>query len=238
MTADALRADFALTVRDVHRAFDLEASLRLEQGVLVLFGPSGSGKSLTIRALAGLIRPDRGSIEVRGRTVFDAAGRVHVPAYKRQVGYVPQAPSLFPFRNVIQNVLFGLPRRERRADHPGVARLMEELEIAHLAQSPPHDLSGGERQRVALARALAVEPRLLLLDEPFAAVDVDGRRVLRATLRATLERHGLPAVFVTHDPEEARSLADTVVRFESGRTLPAGTPAACLPSSSAAGEAR
>jgi molybdate transport system ATP-binding protein len=228
MSADALRAAFSLSVGVPSRAFHLEVDLRLERGVLVLFGPSGSGKSLTIQALAGLVRPATGRIEVRGRTLFDAAARVNVPPHKRGVGYVPQSPSLFPFRDVLENVLFGLPRRARRRDHPGVRELMEQLAIAHLARSRPEDLSGGERQRVALARALAVEPRLLLLDEPFAAVDLGGRRSLRTTLRTALARHETPAVFVTHDPEEAHAVADTAVCFVAGRTTDTGAPAALI----------
>jgi len=219
MTAPALEAAFTLDVGRGAQAFQLEAELALEQGVLVLFGPSGSGKSLSLQALAGLVRPSAGRIVVRGTELFDAAAGLHCAAHRRRVGYVPQNHALFPFCDVTANVLFGLPRAERRRDHPRVKALMAELRLEHLAGAQPADLSGGERQRVALARALAVEPQLLLLDEPFASIDADGRAEVREVLRSTLARHGMPAVFVTHDRDEAAALGDAVVRFERGRTV-------------------
>lgn len=225
MSTPALDARFSLAVGRGTHAFRLDAELCLERGVLVLFGPSGSGKSLTIQALAGLVRPTRGTIAVGGRTLFDADARVDVPAHRRRVGYVPQNHALFPFCSVSANVAFGLPRAERRRDHPRVQALLDELRLTHLADARPDDLSGGERQRVALARALAVEPSLLLLDEPFASIDADGRAQVREVVRATLARHGTPAVFVTHDRDEAVDLGDRVVRFERGRTLPASDAA-------------
>ena len=208
--------------------FRVEASLAVDQGVLVLFGPSGSGKSLTLRALAGLLRPRAGRIRVAGETFFDASAGIDVAAHLRRIGYVPQHHALFPFADVLANVAFGLPRRERSRSHPGVRALLDELEIAHLADAYPGSLSGGERQRVALARALAVKPRMLLLDEPFSSIDQDGRERLAALVRETLVRHAIPAVFVTHDPDEALALGDTLVRFEPGRTVESGSPAALV----------
>lgn len=224
MTEPALHANFGLEVGRGDGAFRLQAELRLERGVLVLFGPSGSGKSLSIQALAGLVKPSMGVVRVRGRTLQDTAAGTFVPAHRRRIGYVPQMHALFPFRDVVGNVMFGLPRRERRRDHPRVRELLAELKLEHLATARPADLSGGERQRVALARALAVEPALLLLDEPFASIDADGRTEVREVLRQTLARHDTPAVFVTHDREEARALADVVVPFERGRTLAPRAP--------------
>ncbi len=209
--------------------FSVEADLAHDRGVLVLFGPSGSGKSLTLQALAGLIRPQRGFVRVGGETLFDSDRRIDVPTHRRRLGYVPQHHSLFPFCSVARNVSFGLPRRERRDDHPRVKRLLEELGLAHLAGARPASLSGGERQRVALARALAVEPRLVLLDEPFSSIDGEGRGALREAVRATLDRHGTPAVFVTHDAEEAIALGDRMVRYRRGATAETGDPSAMLP---------
>ena len=220
----ALQASFAVR----QGRFTVTSDLALDAGVLVLFGPSGSGKSLTLRALAGLLRPEHGFIRVAGRTFFDSRSRIEVPAHARSVGYVPQHHALFPFRTVEENVAFGLPRKERRRGNPRVLALMEELGIAHRASELPGALSGGERQRVALARALAVAPSLLLLDEPFSSIDQLGRETLGRVLRSTLMRHGIPAVFVTHDPEEALTLGDRLVRFETGRTTESGTPAALL----------
>lgn len=228
MTAPALEADFSVEVGDGRAHFRVQAEVNLERGVLVLFGPSGTGKSLVLQALGGLLKPTEGFIRVHGETLFDSERGIHVPPHKRNLGYVPQHHSLFPFKDVIGNVLFGLPRSERNPSAAHILELMRELEIEHLAISRPGSLSGGERQRVALARALAVRPRLLLLDEPFAAIDVGGRASLRKMLRKTLRQHGTPAVFITHDPAEARAIGDRLVQFERGRTTVSGLPAELL----------
>lgn len=220
MSARAIEARFVVRAG----SFRTDAELSLDEGVLVLFGPSGSGKSTTLKAIAGLLRPDQGRIAVRGETYFDADRGVEVPAHRRRIGYVPQHHALFPFLDVARNVAFGLPRAERRADNPRVHALLEELGIAHLRDARPADLSGGERQRVSLARALAVNPALLVLDEPFSSIDQEGREALWRLVRDTLERHRTPAVFVTHDPDEALALGDHLVRFERGRTAESGAP--------------
>lgn len=224
----ALEARLSIAVGGA-AGFHLDADLAHDRGVLVLFGPSGSGKSLTLQALAGLIKPQRGFVRVGGETLYDSDRRIDVPTHKRRLGYVPQHHSLFPFCSVARNVSFGLPRRERRDDHPRVVQLLDELGLAHLAGARPASLSGGERQRVALARALAVRPRLVLLDEPFSSIDREGRGALHAVVRATLDHHAIPAVFVTHDPEEAIALGDRMVRYRRGATAEAGEPAALLP---------
>jgi ABC-type sulfate/molybdate transport systems ATPase subunit len=223
----ALEARLVIKVGSKASSFEVAADLSLDAGVLVLFGPSGAGKTLTLRALAGLIRPISGTLRASGETLFDSGARVFVPAHKRRIGYVPQHASLFPFLNVAENVAFGLPRAERRGS-AAVSELLSELGISALARSSVASLSGGERQRVALARALAVRPRLLLLDEPFASIDRAGRSELRRALRATLASRGTPAVFVTHDPDEAIELGDSMVLFERGRTAAKGTPASLL----------
>jgi molybdate transport system ATP-binding protein len=226
--APALEARLTVIAGSGAGAFTVEAELSLSEGVLVLFGPSGAGKTLTVQGLAGLVRPARGHMRLGGETLFDADRRVFVPPHKRRIGYVPQHQSLFPFLDVAGNVAFGLPRRERRADNPRIVALLEELGLARLARAPASALSGGERQRVALGRALAVEPKLLLLDEPLASIDQEGRAALRATLREAIRKRGIPAVLVTHDPEEALALGDELVRFERGRTTIAGTPGSLL----------
>jgi ABC-type sulfate/molybdate transport systems ATPase subunit len=165
---------------------------------------------------------------VQGEALFDHALRIDVPAHRRRIGYVPQHHSLFPFGDVFENVAFGLPRSERRRDNARIRGLLEELGLGHLGRARPESLSGGERQRVALARALAVGPRLLLLDEPFASIDREGRAALRSVLRESLDRHGIPAVFVTHDLEEALAIGDRLTLFERGRTTRTGKPAALL----------
>jgi molybdate transport system ATP-binding protein len=224
----ALEARFEIVVGRAAAPFRLQVELRLDRGVLVLFGPSGSGKSLTLQAIVGVVRPRSGFLRVRGSSLYDSAGGVWVPPHRRQVGYVPQHHALFPFCTVRENVAFGLPRRERNGTSTVVGELLAELGLVELASSHPDELSGGERQRVALARALAVRPKLLVLDEPFASIDHEGRSELRAVLKRTLERRGTPAVFVTHDPAEAAELGDRVVRFARGRSTVAGSPADVL----------
>jgi molybdate transport system ATP-binding protein len=165
-------------------------------------------------------------VRLGDETLLDTARGVFVPVHLRRIGYVPQSQALFPFLDVAANVAFGLPRGPAR--RPRTVALLEELGITHLASKRPDALSGGERQRVALARALAVPPRLLLLDEPFAAVDEEGKRVLRQVVRGVVERHAIPAVLITHDDRDAEALGDRLVRFARGRTVESGTPKSML----------
>jgi molybdate transport system ATP-binding protein len=203
------------------RAFHLDVEL-VGQGVVVLFGPSGVGKTLTLRAIAGLLPVKSGHIRVDGESLLDTSRSISVPVHERRVGYVPQHQSLFPFLDVAANVGFGLGRNPGARDV--VASLLGELGIAHLAGAAPASLSGGERQRVALARCLAVKPRLLLLDEPFVAIDEEGRVALQKLVREVVVRRSVPAILVTHDSSEARSIGDCLVRFERGRTVQRGSP--------------
>jgi molybdate transport system ATP-binding protein len=220
----AIEARFVLEKSDRRATFRLDVELRLPGGVLVLFGPSGAGKTLTLGALAGLDPPSRGFVRVGNEVFFDEASRLFTPPHLRAVGYVPQRSSLFPFEDVLGNVAFGLPR-SRRGRTEAMMGLLEELGIAHRARSRPDDLSGGERQRVALARALAVEPRWLLLDEPLASIDRAGRKALGATLREVLARRKIPAVLVTHDPSDALELGTLLIPMHEGKTGPAIPPA-------------
>jgi ABC-type sulfate/molybdate transport systems ATPase subunit len=167
-----------------------------------------------------------GHVRVQGQLFVDTAQGICLPPHRRGVGYVPQHQALFPFLDVAANVGFGLPRGERRG--PRVVRLLQELGIAHLSSAIPSSLSGGERQRVALARALAVEPRLLLLDEPFASLDRAAAATLRVLVSEVVRRHHIPTLLVTHDADEAVAMGDRVVRFEAGRTVEAGRPAEVL----------
>jgi molybdate transport system ATP-binding protein len=222
--SSALDARFEVHAGTGRDRFAVTAEIQLERGALVLFGRSGSGKSLTLRALAGLSRPSSGKIVLSGRTLFDSEAGIHVPAHERAIGYVPQHQALFPFLDVEENVGFGLPGPERRRGNAKVAAMLDSLGIGALARARPVSLSGGERQRVALARALVVSPRLLLLDEPLSAIDVEGKRELRAALREAIVRYEIPTVLVTHDPEDAVAIGDELIRFERGRTTTRGTP--------------
>ncbi len=219
----ALEARFALEKSGQGARFTLDVELVLDRGVLVLFGPSGAGKTLTLEGLAGLVRPRSGFVRLSGETLFDADRDVWVPPHRRGVGYVPQRSSLFPFTDVLGNIGFGLPRKERRGSPESMA-LLEELGLAHRARARPEELSGGERQRVAFARALSVSPRLLLLDEPFASIDRPGRAALCNVVRDLLAKKDTPAVLVTHDDAEAMALGDRLVPIEGGKTGPAVRP--------------
>jgi molybdate transport system ATP-binding protein len=191
--------------------------------LLVLFGHSGSGKSLTLRAIAGLLTPDAGRIVVEDQPVFDAEAKIDVPPRQRGVGLVVQSYALFPTMTVAENIAFGLHGWTKAARQARVQELMKLLAIEELARRRPAQVSGGQAQRVALARALAPRPRLLLLDEPFSALD----NAIRVTLRRELARLkrdlDLTIVFVTHDLREAFNLADRIAVFESGTVLQVGT---------------
>src|SRR2546428_5047349 len=191
--------------------FTLDVRWEAEQSVIGLFGPSGAGKTLTLQCLAGLIRPDAGRIVVGDRVFFDAAAGVDVPPQRRRVGYVFQGYALFPHLTVAQNVGFGLRDRPRAAALERARAVIARLGLDGLEDRYPHELSGGQRQRVALGRALAIDPALLLLDEPLSALDLPLRQALRDELRATLADWGAAAVLVTHDFTEAYRIGDRIV---------------------------
>lgn len=191
---------------------------------MALLGPSGSGKTTLLRIIAGLESPDT------GRIVFSGADATRVPVQKREVGFVFQHYALFKHMTVADNIAYGL-RARRRADRPardGIAKrvgdLLDLVKLANFAAHYPAQLSGGQRQRVALARALAVEPRVLLLDEPFGALDAQVRKDLRRWLRDIHQRTGQTTIFVTHDQEEALELSDRVAVLYGGRLEQIGTP--------------
>jgi sulfate/thiosulfate transport system ATP-binding protein len=203
-----------------------DVTLDIAQGELVaLLGPSGSGKTTLLRVIAGLERPDRGEVRFLGEDITNQ--RVQ----ERGVGFVFQHYALFRHMTIFENVAFGLrvrPRGERPAEaeiQSKVKALLELVQLDWLAGRFPHQLSGGQRQRIALARALAIEPRVLLLDEPFGALDAQVRKELRRWLRRLHDEIQLTSVFVTHDQEEALEVADRVVVFNHGRVEQVGTPA-------------
>jgi len=196
--------------------------LTIPTGTLaVVLGESGSGKTTLLRALAGFERLDDGTIELGGRVVTSPT--VNVPPERRRVGIVPQEGSLFPHLTVAANIAYGLPRSRRRGADPLVADLLDMVGLAGLAERYPHQLSGGQQQRVAVARALAPEPEVVLLDEPFAALDATLRGRLRNDVADALREAGATALLVTHDPAEAMSLADLLAVMRAGQVVQAGT---------------
>ncbi|MBM3393460.1 MAG: ATP-binding cassette domain-containing protein [Betaproteobacteria bacterium] len=216
-----VRIDIGKTLRPEHRTFDLRIQFESSDDRLVVFGPSGSGKSVTLQCMAGIMRPDQGVIEVNGRTLFDSAAGVDVPSRLRRIGYVFQDYALFPHLDVTGNVGFGLNRgirgRLNAQQRKAVTEQLQLFEIAHLAQSYPRQLSGGQRQRVALARALMARPELLLLDEPLSALDPMLRERVRRELLAIRARFDVPMIVITHDPSDVEALAERLVLFDQGR---------------------
>jgi len=203
------------------RSFALSARFATDARRVVLFGPSGSGKSLTLRAVAGLLRPDAGVIRIDGRVLFDSRAGIDVPVRQRRVGFVFQDYALFPHLTVRQNAAFGVRglfggmTRQMRSR---VDEVLELFGLSRLAGSLPRELSGGQRQRVALSRAVVPSPGVLLLDEPFSALDLPLRSRLREEVKDLLERLGIPLILVTHDPEEAVRFANVAVPYRKGAT--------------------
>ena len=204
------------------QGFVLRPSFEAEEELVVLLGPSGSGKSLTLRAIAGLLRPDRGRIELPSGVVFDSQRGLDLPPQARNVGYVVQDLALFPHLTVAENVAFGLHGWPRPAQRERIAELIDLLGLQGLESRLPSAISGGQQQRVALGRALAARPRVLLLDEPFSAVDAPIRNALRREVSRLRRQLGLVAVFVTHDLQEAYALADRIAVFDEGAVLQCG----------------
>jgi iron(III) transport system ATP-binding protein len=185
-----------------------------------ILGPSGSGKTTLLRVLAGFERADAGTVTIGG-AVVDGPG-VHLPPERRRIGYVPQEGSLFPHLTVAANIAFGLPARLRKG--PATARLLDAVGLAGLGKRYPHQLSGGQQQRVALARALAIQPEIVLLDEPFASLDAHLRASVRADVQALLAETGITGILVTHDQDEALSTADRVAVLRDGRIAQCAAP--------------
>ncbi|GAA4403776.1 ABC transporter ATP-binding protein [Fodinibacter luteus] len=216
-----------LTIRDldvtlgemaVLRGVDLEVP---SGSVTAVLGPSGCGKTTLLRAVAGFVRPEGGEIRI-GDAVVVGPGR-HLAPERRGVALVPQEGALFPHLSVGQNVAFGLPRSERRRS-PRVAEVLELVGLAGYEDRRPDELSGGQQQRVAVARALAPDPSVVLLDEPFSALDASLRESVRSQVRDALDRSRATALVVTHDQDEALSVADSVAVLDEGRILMHATP--------------
>jgi len=210
-------------------ALDLLVHLSVPAGVLALLGPNGAGKSTALLCALGVHRPAAGCIALGDRVLFDAARRIDLPIEERGFGYVPQHYALFPHLTALDNVAFALactrvrPRPSRHARRERARATLRALGVEHVADRMPATLSGGEAQRIALARALVTEPAGLLLDEPFAALDVRTRPAMRERLRAELAALGRPAIIVTHDLDDAAALAARIAVMEHGRVVQVDT---------------
>lgn len=214
-----LSIDFEKRVGNFH----LRPRFEAEDEMVVLLGPSGSGKSLTLRAIAGLLKPDSGRIELSDGTVFDSERGINLPPQRRHVGYVVQNLALFPHLTVAQNIGFALSHWPREQARGRIVELVELLGLAGLEERLPGAISGGQQQRTALGRALAASPRVLLLDEPFTALDAPVRNVLRREVARLRRQLGVLALFVTHDLQEAYALADRIAVYDQGEVLQYGT---------------
>jgi molybdate transport system ATP-binding protein len=218
-------------VRATARVGELRLDVDLEGNArpVALVGPNGSGKTTLLRIVAGALRPDRGTITLGGRTIFDSEGGVDLPIERRRVAYLPQGYGLFPHLRVVDNVAFGLAHGERparREERRRVAlEMLATLGAEHLAARYPRRLSGGEQQRVALARALVTDPSILLLDEPMAAMDTSHRRKVRAFLASWLAARGRPALLVTHDVRDVVALDATICALDGGKVIQRGSVA-------------
>ncbi|NTU70669.1 MAG: ATP-binding cassette domain-containing protein [Coriobacteriia bacterium] len=213
----------SVSVRAYLPGFTLDTGWAVTNGFTVLLGYSGAGKSLTLSAIAGTLRPDAGRVVLGGETLFDATAGLWVPPQARMIGYVPQNAQLFPHMSVADNVAYALVRTPRRARAERVSTTLDRLGIGQLAAKLPHELSGGQRQRAALARVIASEPRALLLDEPLSALDLPVRVEMRELLAEVQTELDIPVVMVTHDLYEACSLADTLVVYSGTGVVQVGT---------------
>lgn len=230
-----LDVDIRKTLRSGKRVFRLHVCFRSSEQRIVLIGPSGSGKSQTLKAIAGLAIPDCGHIRLNGRTLFDADAGVRLSPQHRNIAYVFQDYALFPHLTVRQNIGFGLARGWLNPglddSQEAVNYWLDAFDLRHLAHQHPAEISGGQRQRTALARALVSQPQALLLDEPFAALDPALRVRMRRELDELQRRLRVPMILITHDPVDAEVFGDQVLHLREGEIMDQGS---CLESAALA----
>jgi len=215
----------SVCVKKLLKGFSLDVSWSIGDELAVLFGFSGSGKSLTLQLIAGLMKPDSGVITANGKTYFDSAGQINAAPQGRSLGYVFQDLALFPHMTVRQNIMFGA---KGVSEHERTERYHEMIEAFYLdalENKRPSEISGGQKQRVAFARALMRRPDVLLLDEPFSALDTPLRIEMRTFLKDLRRTFQVPVVLVTHDAVEAATLADSIVVYSEGSDIQSGTVA-------------
>ena len=207
-------------------SFELDVSFSAGRELIVIEGPSGAGKTTVLNCIAGITAPDKGRIAVGGRELYNGAGRINVAAEKRNLGYLFQNYALFPNMTVKQNVLYGIKNKKEFRDKEDRTELMEyadymmeTLGIMHLADRRPDRISGGEKQRTALARALVTKPSLLLLDEPFSALDAETKETVYEEFGTFRESLQIPIILITHDHRESELFADKIITLKEGRII-------------------
>ena len=205
-------------------SFRLETQFEVEEGsITAIFGKSGAGKTSTINAIAGLTRPDVGVIQIGNTTLFDQNLKINLPIYKRQIGYVFQDDRLFPHMTVRNNLIYGTPKNRDVANSLNLTDITGLLELAPLLERRPRTLSGGEKQRVAIGRALLSNPKLLLMDEPLASIDVQHRFEILPFIQKVREKTGITIIYVTHALEEVIFIADQIILLSEGQVTAQGT---------------
>jgi len=200
------------------KGFELKVEFSSKGMTTALFAPSGSGKSLTLKAISGILTPDEGFIYLKERALFDSAKGINVPPQKRKIGYLPQEYGLFPHLTVLENAKFGEKRKGTAEE------ILKRLKVWEIKDKYPHQISGGQKQRTALARALAAEPELLLLDEPFSALDKSLKEELYKELKGIQREFQIPVIIVSHDIDEVFELSDWLVIIKEGKSSQEGEP--------------
>jgi molybdate transport system ATP-binding protein len=200
--------------------FVLEVALEIPPGITILFGPSGAGKSTLLDCIAGLVRPETGSVRVGQETWFDSSAAIDIPVHQRQIGYVFQTLALFPHLTVEENIGYGITRLAAREQKQRIEEILNAFKIGGLRTRKPGEISGGEAQRVELARALVTEPRVLLLDEPMTGLDEELKAHIIEDLRAWRTARQIPILYVTHSRIEAQALGDHAITMRAGIAVP------------------
>jgi len=214
----------SVNITQAFGSFRLETQFEVEEGsITAIFGKSGAGKTSTINAIAGLTRPDVGVIQIGNTTLFDQNLKINLPIYKRQIGYVFQDDRLFPHMTVRNNLIYGTPKNRDVANSLNLTDITGLLELAPLLERRPRTLSGGEKQRVAIGRALLSNPKLLLMDEPLASIDVQHRFEILPFIQRVREKTGITIIYVTHALEEVIFIADQIILLSEGRVTAQGT---------------
>lgn len=216
---DEGRKMLIIDMKKSYKDFKLEVNFTADREVTVIVGPSGSGKSTILNCVAGVTSPDTGVISLNDEIFFDSYIEKTLPVHKRRIGYVFQSYALFPHINVYRNIKYGLNNYHLPSDNDQVYRFAEVFKIEKLLKKYPYQLSGGEKQRVALARSLIIKPKLLLLDEPFSALDNNTKQILYNEFLEIREEWNIPILMITHDEEEARYLGNRIIRISNGHMI-------------------